>query len=269
MGQDVVRDPISVKQLIAVVPQRSNLDQSLCVRDILIFHAAYHGVPRAERETRADALLTELGLADRSKDIVGRYSGGMGQRLMIARALMHSPEILFLDEPTNSLDPQSRLFIWDTIHSLNKQGLSILITTHDMEEADQLCDRIAIMDHGHILVLNTPAELKKMIPGGATLDLHVHIPELVSDSRGGSTHVGQDILDALRALPHVTKVKEVSSAGQQGILHFCLYAQDAEALVGGATQTILAAGAELRDLHLARPSLENVFIYLTGRKLRI
>src|SRR5947209_13004393 len=108
-GIDVVADPMSVTQRIAVVPQQSNLDRSLRAREILTFHASYHGVPRAEREARADTLLKELGLGDRAKDVVGRYSGGMAQRLMLARALMHAPDVIFLDEPINSLDPQSRL----------------------------------------------------------------------------------------------------------------------------------------------------------------
>jgi len=142
MGIDVVADPMSVKQRISIVPQQSNLDRSLRAREILTFHASYHGISRAETKVRADTLLRELGLGDRGKDKVTRYSGGMAQRLMLARALMHSPDVLFLDEPTNSLDPQSRLFLWDRIRSLNTQGLTVLLTTHDMEEADQLCERL-------------------------------------------------------------------------------------------------------------------------------
>src|SRR5437588_4066631 len=145
MSFNVAADPISVKQRIAVVPQQSNLDRSLKVREILTFHASYHGMSSTERNARADTLLKELGLGDRAKEMVGRYSGGMAQRLMLARALMHSPDVLFLDEPTNSLDPQSRLFLWDRIRSLNAQGTTVLLTTHDMEEADHPCERIAIM----------------------------------------------------------------------------------------------------------------------------
>src|ERR1022692_1848443 len=126
MGLDVAADPIGIKQRIAVVPQQSNLDRSLRVREILTFHAAYHGVPHREREERADTLLDELGLGDRKNDRVARYSGGMSQRLMIARALMHAPDVLFLDEPTNNLDPQSRLFLWDRIRALNAQGIAVL-----------------------------------------------------------------------------------------------------------------------------------------------
>jgi ABC-2 type transport system ATP-binding protein len=273
MGIDVVVDPMSVKQRIAVVPQQSNLDRSLRAREILTFHASYHGVPRAERKARADTLLEEFGLGDRGKDKVMHYSGGMAQRLMLARALMHLPDVLFLDEPTNSLDPQSRLFLWDRIRSLNEQGLTVLLTTHDMEEADQLCQRIAIMDHGKILVLDTSAELKKLIPGGTSLALRVRIPELVSiGDRHQHVQAKTQLLDALRALPGVVKVEEVPAQEgedeQQGTTLFRLYSENAGALVVQATQIVAEADMELHDLHLARPSLEDVFIYLTGRNLR-
>lgn len=272
MGINVAAGPMTVKQRIAVVPQQSNLDRSLRAREILTFHASYHGVPRAEREKRADVLLNELGLGDRGKDMVRRYSGGMAQRLMLARALMHSPDVLFLDEPTNSLDPQSRLFLWDRIRALKEQGVTILLTTHDMEEADQLCERIAIMDKGKILVLNTAAELKKLVPGGTKLELRVHVPQLVSPSSAATASSSSPILTALRAIPGATKVEEVASPEgeehSQDLHTFRLYAEDAGSLVVGATQALLETGAELRDLRIARPSLEDVFIYLTGRNLR-
>jgi ABC-2 type transport system ATP-binding protein len=261
MGIDVIANPMDVKQRIAVVPQQSNLDRSLRAREILIFHASYHGVPRA------DTLLKELGLGDRGKDKVMRYSGGMAQRLMLARALMHSPDVLFLDEPTNSLDPQSRLFLWDRIRSLNTQGVTILLATHDMEEADQLCERIAIMEHGKILVLDTPTELKKLIPGGSRLELRVRTPELVSIGDGHKdAQASTRLLEALRALPGAMKVEEIPAEtgedSQQGTTLFRLYAEDAGALVVNATQAVADAHLELRDLHLARPSLEDVFLDL-------
>ena len=268
MGINVSVDPMSVKQRIAVVPQQSNLDRSLRAREILTFHASYHGVSRAEREARADTLLNELGLGDRGKDVVLRYSGGMAQRLMLARALMHSPDVLFLDEPTNSLDPQSRLFLWDRIRWLKEQGTTVLLTTHDMDEADQLCERIAIMDKGHILVLDTASELKKLVPGGTRLEVRTQLPEHGAvDSSAPSA-----ILTALRAMPEVHKVEEVPMTddenGSGQMQTFRLYAEDAGALVVGTSQAVLQTGAELRDLHIARPSLEDVFIYLTGRNLR-
>ncbi|HUO30586.1 MAG TPA: ABC transporter ATP-binding protein [Bryobacteraceae bacterium] len=265
MGFDVARDPIGIKQRIAVVPQQSNLDRSLRVKEILTFHAAYHGVPRHEREARADALLDELGLGDRKHERVNRYSGGMSQRLMIARALMHEPDVLFLDEPTNNLDPQSRLFLWDRIRALNAKGLTILLTTHDMNEADQLCARIAIMDKGRILVDDTAAELKKMIPGGNAVELRVSLP---------CPEDGARVLEALRALAGVSKVDELDAGAapapedDPNVVTYRLYAEAAPALVGPATQAGLVAGAQVRDLHVKQPSLEDVFIYLTGRHLR-
>src|SRR5215467_16229592 len=131
-GIDVVSDPIGAKQRIAVVPQRNNLDRTLRIDEILTYHAAYHGVPRVERTARAATLLEELGLNARRKEKLGWLSGGLEQRVMLARALMHEPEVLFLDEPTSNLDPQSRLFLWDRIQALRKRGVTIVLTTHDM-----------------------------------------------------------------------------------------------------------------------------------------
>ncbi len=244
-GFDVVRDAIRVKQRIAVVPQRANLDRSLRVREILTFHAAYHGIEKKQREALADTLLAELGLAERGKEKVNNYSGGMAQRLMIARALMHAPEVLFLDEPTNNLDPQSRLFLWERIQALNAKGLTILLTTHDMDEADRLCHRIAIMDHGKILVNDTPAALKRMIPGGSALELHVD---------GGA-----GVRERLAALGKV----EDSGEGS-----YRIFADNAGALAGPAAQAVIESGARLRDIAVKNATLEEVFIYLTGRNLR-
>ena len=257
-GFDAVSDQIPVKQRIAVVPQRSNLDRSLRVREILTFHAAYHGVPKSVREARADALLTDLGLQDRQKEKVDRYSGGMAQRLMIARALMHEPEVLFLDEPTNNLDPQSRLFLWERIHALNAKGLTILLTTHDMDEADRLCHRIAVMDHGKILVNDTPAELKKMIPGGNSLELRVQ----------ASKAVREILLKRLQALREVAKVEETESVDAPDNVAYRVYAPGAATLVGPAAMAAMESGALIRDLSVKSATLEEVFINLTGRHLR-
>ncbi len=270
MNIDVAADPMSVKQRMAVVPQQSNLDRSLRAREILTFHAMYHGVPKAEREARADELLQELGLADRGKDVVRRYSGGMAQRLMLARSLMHSPDVLVLDEPTNSLDPQSRLFLWDRIRSLNAQGVTILLTTHDMDEADQLCERIAIMDHGRVLVLDTPTELKKIVPGGTRLELRVRMPARVVADKGVATS-DHYVLNSLREMTDATSVEEVpikEEGAEHDVTLYRLFAEDANGLIVGATQAVGRMGAELRDMRIVKPSLEDVFIHLTGRNLR-
>ncbi len=256
MGVDVAADPIEVKRRIAVVPQQSNLDRSLKVREILTFHGAYHGVPYKQREALADKLLAELGLADRKNEKVSRYSGGMAQRLMIARALMHEPDVLFLDEPTNNLDPQSRLFLWERIRELNEKGLTILLTTHDMDEADKLCGRIAVMDHGKILVDNTPEELKKLIPGGTALEVRASAPPDVCPA----------ITAALNAIPGVTKVDQIED--QPDFQTWRLYSETANASIGPAAQAVLSCGAQVRDLTVKQPSLEEVFIFLTGRQLR-
>ncbi len=266
MEADVARDPIAIKQRIAVVPQQSNLDRSLKVREILTFHAAYHGVPRKTREALADRLLDELGLGDRKNEKVNRYSGGMSQRLMIARALMHAPDVLFLDEPTNNLDPQSRLFLWERIRMLNANGLTILLTTHDMDEADRLCDRIAVMDHGKILVDDTPAQLKKMIPGGTSLEVRA----FASPSENGAA--AARVTAALEATPGVAKVEalqaEESPDTEPGTLTYRVYSESASNLIGPAAQAVFGAGAQVRDLSVKQPSLEEVFIFLTGRHLR-
>lgn len=264
VGVDIVRDPIAAKQRIAVVPQQSNLDRSLKVREILTFHAAYHGVPRSDRGRLADKLLHELGLGDRKNEKVTRYSGGMSQRLMIARALMHSPDVLFLDEPTNNLDPQSRLFLWERIQALNATGLTILLTSHDMDEADRLCGRIAIMDHGKILVNDTPENLKKLIPGGTVLQLHAFVDSSPDRAQQISTRLG--------GLPGVSKLELVAGSdaanSEPGLASYRLYGDSVESLIGPAAQAIISAGAEVRDLSVKKPTLEEVFIFLTGRHLR-
>ncbi|MDE3197847.1 MAG: ABC transporter ATP-binding protein [Acidobacteriota bacterium] len=260
MGSDVVSDPIGVKKKIAVVPQMSNLDRSLKVREILTFHAAYHGVPRKQREALADKLLDQLGLGDRKNEKVTRYSGGMAQRLMIARALMPEPDVLFLDEPTNNLDPQSRLFLWERIQEMNARGLTILLTTHDMDEADRLCHRIAIMDHGKILVNDTPENLKKLIPGGSVLELRAFAP---------GEGAGAGIAAGLGGLAGVTKVDEApGDENEPGLKAYRVYADSANALIGPAAQVVVSAGGEVRDVSVKHPTLEEVFIFLTGRHLR-
>ena len=158
-GHDVATDQIRVKQRIAVVPQTNNLDRSLRVREILTFHAAYHGVPKRQRESLADSLLDELGLADRQKEKVARYSGGMAQRVMIARALMHEPDVLFLDEPTSGVDPVTRREFWSHINGMVQKGVTVMVTTHFMDEAEY-CDRIGLVFRGQMIAVGTPDELK-------------------------------------------------------------------------------------------------------------
>lgn len=278
-GHNVMTDTIEVKQRIAVVPQRNNLDRGVRVSEILTFHAAYHGIPKAERNARAQTLLAEFGLEKRGQDKIGWFSGGMEQRIMVARALMHDPQVLFLDEPTNNLDPQSRLFLWERIRALRDRGVTVVLTTHDMEEADRLCNRIAIMDHGRILALDTPEGLKRLIPGGMMLDLSVRVPGAVvagiaAVSKDGiSNQIHSPLAETLVKLPNVTKVEQLATTNQESETETVTYrlygTSNLGSLLANAVQAVLQEQGELLDLHFTRPSLEDVFIYLTGRNLRI
>jgi len=277
-GVDVAADPIGVKQRIGVVPQRPNVDRSLRVSEILTYHAAYHGLPHRERTARARGLLEELGLEKRSKEKLDLFSGGLQQRVMVARALMHEPDVLFLDEPTNNLDPQSRLFLWERIRALRDRDVTIVLSTHDMEEADRLCDRIAIMDHGRILALDTPEALKGLVPGGTVLELRARVPEGVTlaptPGRATSSSLDDRILAALEQVPGVTGVDRPDGRPQEDreleTSAYRLYADghDAGTLLASAARAVIREQAELLDLRLARPSLEDVFIHLTGSNLR-
>ena len=250
-GIDVQRDPVSVKRRIGVCPQANNLDRSLTGRENLLFHAEYFGIPRRIREQRAAELLDRFQLADRADEKPTVYSGGMAQRLKIARALMHDPAILFLDEPTTGLDPQARRAIWDLLGELNAKGQTIFLTTHYMDEADQLCERIAIMDKGRLLEMGTPATLKSGVPGGYLIELLVH-----------STNGKVDALaSALPALSGVVDVKV-----QDNLIR--VYADKAEGLLANAMRVASDEGVAVTDAHVSEPSLENLFLHLTGRSLR-
>jgi len=248
-GIDVAHNPVAVKRRIGVVPQVNNLDRSLTAREILLFHAEYFGVAKHDREARAEQLLERFELADRGDEKVTGFSGGMVQRLKIGRALMHDPAILFLDEPTTGLDPQSRLAMWDLLSELNTKGLTILLTTHYMEEADKLCRRTAIIDHGKLLALDSPAQLKRSVPGGYLIELQV---------RGG---LPDSFAIALRSLPGVVDVKP----DQERVR---IYADRAEGLLANAMRLAGEQGVMVTDAHVAEPSLENLFLHLTGRSLR-
>ncbi|WP_280872200.1 ABC transporter ATP-binding protein/permease [Streptomyces sp. MJP52] len=200
-GIDVLAQPDRARAVLAVVPQHNNLDRSLTVRQNLLFHAAYHGIARAERRRRADELLERVQLADRADSLVDEMSGGQAQRVMIARALMHDPSVMFLDEPATGLDPQARLFVHDLVMELGRQGVTVVITTHDMEEAAKLCDRIGIVDHGKLLTLGTPEELVHGLPGGTTLTLKLN---LLDDSDSP-----RDVAEALTGVPWVAAAEYV------------------------------------------------------------
>jgi ABC-2 type transport system ATP-binding protein len=256
-GIDVAADPVTARSRLSVVPQRPNLDRALTARQNLVFHAAYHGIGRAERNRRADALLAQLGLGDRGGDKVDNYSGGMAQRLLIARALMHAPQVIFLDEPSTGLDPQARLFVWDRVRELRDGGVTVVLTTHDLEEAATLTDRVAIMDHGRLLALDTPRALTRSLPGSATLEVDV---ERAAEDRDDA------VLKALSALPAAERVEPVPDSG--GLRARIYLSGDAAALVGPVSDVLTARRARLTGVRIGEPSLEDVFLSLTGRELR-
>ncbi len=246
---DVWRNQVAARLLIGVVPQRPNLDFALTAREILTFHGAYFGQSAKERTRRAGELLERFKLTDRADHMVRGFSGGMMQRLSIARAMMHDPEVLFLDEPSAGLDPQTRLLLWELIRDFNRDGKTIVITTHYMDEADTLCGRLAIVDHGKKIAEGTPDGLKSSIPGGYLLRLRFD-------------RVAEGLCDQVRAMPGVSEVrlKDETSAD--------VYADRGGPLIGPIVTAAQAAGAELRDVHIAEPSLETLFLHHTGRSLR-
>ena len=263
-GVDVVADPVAARRKLAVVPQRNNLDRSLSIRQNLLFHARYHGVPAAEREAQAERLLTQFALIERADQKVDFFSGGQMQRVMIARAMMHSPEVLFLDEPATGLDPAARLFVWDRITELRDAGVTVVLTTHDMDEAATLADRVGIMDHGRLLALDSPEALTRALPGSSTLELAVSgIP---TASAGGSPADRSPLAAALGTLEGVERAEDVTDGGEERVRLYLT--ADAASMVAPVARLVAERGGQLTDLRLGTPSLEDVFISLTGRALR-
>ena len=246
-GADVIRDPVGVRRRIGVVPQRANPDRGLNVLENLVFHAAYFGIGRAVAVQRAMVYLEQFGMHEKAHEKVDALSGGQQQRLMIARALIHEPAVIFLDEPTVGLDPQARLALWDVLRDLHRQGRTIVMTTHYMEEADQLCDRLAIIDRGRLLALDTTAALKARAPGGTLIELALDGPAADAAAR-------------VRTLEHVSKTEAV---GDDLRIHSAAGGR----IISAAIEAIEGAGRQVRNITLEEPSLETLFIELTGRKL--
>lgn len=248
-NHEVWSEQAIVKRLIGVVPQRPNLDFSLTAREILTFHGAYFGLTSKERNDRADTLLEKFKLTDRANQLVRGFSGGMMQRMSIARAMMHDPQVLFLDEPSAGLDPQTRILLWEIIREYNSLGKTVVLTTHNMEEADALCQRLVIVDHGKVIAQGTPAELKQSIPGGYLLRLQFGKQP-------------SDLMQRLQSLAGVREVRALDSIGAD------VYADRGGSLIPEIASVAASAGAELRDVHISEPSLENLFLHHTGRSLR-
>jgi ABC-2 type transport system ATP-binding protein len=246
-GVDVATDAVRVRTHIGVVPQRPNPDRSLNALENLVYHAAYFGIPRASAEASAKQLLERLDIADKAAAKVDQLSGGQQQRLMIARALIHEPDVLFLDEPTVGLDPQARLDLWAILRDLHNQGRTIIMTTHYMEEADRLCDRIGIVDRGKLLALDTPARLKERAPGGTLIEL-----QLDADP--------QPIIGAVTALEGVLRAE-----ARESVLR--VFSERGGRIISPLIQIVEDAGLHVKNIGLTEPSLETLFVSLTGRKL--
>jgi daunorubicin resistance ABC transporter ATP-binding subunit len=250
-GHDVVKDPVAVKRRIGVVTQNNTLDMQLTVQENLEFRSRFFGLSLGAASKRAVQLIDAFGLADRRKAMADQLSGGQARRLMIARALVHQPDVLFLDEPTAGLDPQTRVNLWDILQVLHDQGQTILLTTHYMEEAEALCDRVAVVDHGKILAEGSVDEL--LADSGAQTIVTVRYKEPVPD--GLAERAG------LAERPGVTKVE---ADGDQ----LRVFSADPEGLLGDLVSIGAANGLHVRDASEAKPSLETAFLALTGREYR-
>jgi len=248
-GHDVVRDPDGVRLAIGVIPQAMTSDPELTGRENLLIHAKLYGVPASRRATLFDRLLDAVGLAKFSDKLVGTYSGGMRRRLEIARGLVHSPKILFLDEPTTGLDPVSRTGVWEMINQLKaEENLTILLTTHYMDEADKLCERIAIVDHGLMAALDTPSRLKDSVPGTDVVEAEF-------------TGAPADWKEQLARLPGVASVSE-----HEGVWH--LASHSGPDTIGALMLRAGEAKVTVHRVTVQGTTLDDVFLHYTGRQLR-
>ena len=248
-GVDVVKEPAKARRYIGVVPQYNTLDRACTIAENIQFHCSYFGMSRAEGKARTAELLDQFRLTDRAKAYPQQLSGGMAQRVQISRAIAHRPKVLFLDEPSAGLDPQSRIAMWDAVRGLREQGITVVLTTHYMEEADELCDRLSIIDHGRILVQDTPAALKASLGGEKVIDLHLS--------------PGADVAALKNRLAEVPGVGGVEEAGNHALRVLARQEDGIVARVISATE-----GMGVADVATSAASLETVFIRLTGRELR-
>jgi ABC-2 type transport system ATP-binding protein len=248
-GFSVKREPEKVKALIGVVPQDIALYEDLTGRENLLFWGRMYGLRGSELDKRVDEVLELIGLVDRQKDRVDKYSGGMKRRVNIGAALLHKPRFLYLDEPTVGIDPQSRRSILDGVKDLNVSGVTVLYTTHYMEEAQELSHRIGIMDEGAMIALGTQDELVHLVGEHTRIDLTL--------DREAATLAGQ-----------WRRLRGVSSVSEPENERMWLGVEDANKLMPQLFDTARAAGARITEISLAEPNLEMVFLHLTGRALR-
>jgi lipooligosaccharide transport system ATP-binding protein len=255
LGGDPVRDGVAIRGRLGVVPQEDTLDTELTVRENLLVYGRYFGLPRKLINERTDQLLDFVQLTERADDQVNPLSGGMKRRLTIARSLINDPDILILDEPTTGLDPQARHVVWDRLFSLKRRGVTLILTTHYMDEAEQLCDRLVVMDHGTIAAEGTPRDLIARYSTAEVLELRF-APEVQDDPGAQDDPVLQeDIVQKIKALS--PERMEVTAD------RLLLYAADGDEFLARVHQ----AGIEPLTELVRRSSLEDVFLHLTGRTL--
>jgi ABC-2 type transport system ATP-binding protein len=247
-GIDVVKTPAIARRSIGVVPQYNTLDRACTIFENINFHCLYFGFSRAEARQRTNQLLSQFHLSERAGAYPSQLSGGLAQRVQIARAIAHHPKVLFLDEPSAGLDPQSRIAMWEAVRGLREEGITVVLTTHYMEEADELCDRVAIIDHGKILVQDTPAALKGSVGAQKVYELDLRSQENIPA-----------LIQLLQQLSGVASVESMPKGVR-------IFAHGAEGLLSDVVREANPYG--LRDLTITETSLETVFIRLTGRDLR-
>lgn len=250
-GVNVIEQPALARRSIGVVPQYNTLDRSLTIYENLYYHCLYFGFSARQARERSEALLKQFLLFERRKAFPMQLSGGLQQRIQIARAIAHRPAVLFLDEPSAGLDPQSRIAMWDAVRALRQEGITVVLTTHYMEEADELCERVAIIDHGKLLALDTPQMLKRTLGADRILDLKLLQTELRSLQQQLEQLTG---VNCVEATPEGLRLF-MQGSGEASGEHLLQIVQ-------------MAQPYGVRDIAISEPSLETVFIRLTGRDLR-
>lgn len=257
-GHSITAEPMQVKQVIGVVPQELALYPTISARENLEFWGRMYGLGGSQLKARSEAALEIAGLSDRAKDKVETYSGGMKRRLNIAVGLLHEPRVLYLDEPTVGIDPQSRRRILDTIKTLNQQGITVLYTTHYMEEAEELSHRIGIIDHGELIALGTLAELTQLVGQFDTLDLGLALNGADRDA----------LVQTLAAVEGVHRVTLGEGNDAEDLSHVMVQVTEADTMLGDVVSAVGRAGPHIKQLVIREPNLEAVFLHLTGRALR-
>ena len=250
-GHDIERHPARVREAVGYVSQEIAVDEFLTGRENLWLHGKFYHMPSKELERRIAEVAHMVDLTDRLQDLVGTYSGGMRKRLDIAEGLLHRPQLIFLDEPTLGLDIQTRRKIWDYIRQLRQEGLTVFLTTHYMEEADQLCDRVAIIDRGELKALDTPQNLKAKL-GGDVITVGLADSSEAACQRARELFAGLDWVSRVEAHP-------------QGLV---LISRDGDATIPRLIQAASGSGLEIASVTFKRPSLDDVFLTYTGHDLR-